>query len=199
MVMDGKVALVTWAGSGVGAAVAHRLDAAGARVAVLDADSTAVERVGADLWCGMAVRADASDPAQLASGVDAVVDHYGRLDVLVTTAPWTGPCTELSTVDIDDERWHATLGAGLDATFYATRAALRVMRSGVLVAVTAQCTHALHRSVLAGGVDALVQAVAKEAAPLGLRVHAVTTACPPDLAEAAERVHDLVADAPGRP
>ncbi|RKT55830.1 SDR family NAD(P)-dependent oxidoreductase [Saccharothrix australiensis] len=87
MGMEGKVALVTGAGSGIGAAVARRLDAAGARVAALDADSSAVEIVGGGLWSGMAVCAEAADPAQAESAVTAVVGHFGRIDLLVTTAP----------------------------------------------------------------------------------------------------------------
>ncbi|MEU5696463.1 SDR family oxidoreductase [Actinosynnema sp. NPDC020468] len=192
MAFDGKVALVTWAGAGVGAAVARRLDAGGARVAVLDDDSTAVELVGGDLRCGMAVRADASDPAQLDHGVDAVVEHYGRLDVLVTATPW-GPCPTGSVFEVDDQGWHDSLGSRLDSVFYSVRAGLRVIRGGVIVAVAAGCPHLPHHTA-AAGITALVDLVAKEAAPLGVRVHAVQAHCSPDPHEVAETVLATIGD-----
>ncbi|MFD7657795.1 SDR family NAD(P)-dependent oxidoreductase [Actinosynnema sp. NPDC059797] len=185
---DDRVALVTGAASGVAAAVARRLDAAGVRVAALDG-CTAVDLVGGDLWRGMAVHADAGDPAQLESAVDAVVERYGRLDVLVATAPEPAcPGSARSALEVTDEEWHAVLGPQLDGAFYAVRAALRVMRGGVVVAVVAACPHLPHRAAAALGVRGLVRAVD---AP-DVRVRSVTARCSPDPAEVADAVLAVV-------
>ncbi len=185
MGMEGRVALVTGAGSGVGAAVAWRLDAAGARVAALDGDSTAVELVGGALSCGMAVHADAGDPAQLESAVDAVVAHYGRLDVLVAAAPQVECPGEAQPVgDVTDGEWHAVLAAQLDGAFYAVRAGLRV--AGAVVAVAVSCPHLPHRTAAAGGVRALARSAG------GPRVRSISARCSSDPVRVADAVLALV-------
>ncbi|WP_018681474.1 SDR family NAD(P)-dependent oxidoreductase [Actinokineospora enzanensis] len=192
--MDGKVALVTGAGSAVGAAIAACLDAEGATVAVLDGDSTAAELASRVLRRGMVVRADVSDPVQVDAAVSAVVDHFGRLDVLVNNAGgWDcGPAAAGSTMDISDEQWHSALGVRLDGAFYGTRAALRCMKgqgSGVIVTVAADCGHLAHHGTVAGAMRGFTAAVAKDVAPLGIRVGAVAPDCadflvPDDIAAA---------------
>ncbi|PPK66429.1 SDR family NAD(P)-dependent oxidoreductase [Actinokineospora auranticolor] len=192
--MDGKVALVTGAGSGVGIAVARMLDDEGATVAVLDGDSTGAELASRGLRRGMVVSADVSDPVQVDGAVRAVVDHFGRLDVLVTnTGGWDcGPAAAGSTMDITDEQWHEALGVRLDGTFYGTRAALRAMKgqgSGAIVTIVADCGHMAHHSAVEGAVRGFTAAVAGDVAPLGIRVGAVAPGCtdflvPEDIAAA---------------
>ncbi|GLZ41342.1 SDR family NAD(P)-dependent oxidoreductase [Actinokineospora sp. NBRC 105648] len=192
--MDGRVALVTGAGSGVGAAIARRFDDEGATVAVLDGDSTAAELASRVLRHGMVVRADVADPTQVDAAVAAVVEHFGRLDVLVNNAGgWDcGPAAPGSTMDITDEQWHSALGLRLDGTFYGTRAALRAMRgqrSGVIVSISADCAHLAHHSAVEGAMRAFTASVARDVAPLGIVVGAVAPECadflvPEDIAAA---------------
>lgn len=197
--LTGTVALVTGAGRGVGAAVAHRLDALGARVAALDGDSTSVELTGGALCRGMAVHADAADPAQVEAAVAAVVEHYGVLDLLVVTAdhgcPATpaGPASVTDPAAVTDDEWHVALAAQLDSAFYGVRAGLRAMRDrgGRIVAVHTDCPHLPQRAAASGGVAALV-AVAALAGP-GVLVDAVAAGCPPDPSAVAAAVARVAA------
>ncbi|GGS32577.1 SDR family oxidoreductase [Actinokineospora fastidiosa] len=186
------VALVTGAGGGVGAAVAHRLDALGARVAALDGDSTSVELTGGALCRGMAVHADAADPVQVDNAVAAVVEHYGRLDLLVVTAEPGCPSVLADPASVTDDEWHIALAAQLDSAFYGVRAGLRAMRGrgGHIVAVHTACPHLPQRAAASGGVAAMVR-LANRAGD-GVRVDAVPTGCPPDPAAVADAVAVLM-------
>ncbi|HWP67176.1 MAG TPA: SDR family NAD(P)-dependent oxidoreductase, partial [Candidatus Limnocylindria bacterium] len=82
----GKVALVTGAASGIGAACVRRLAAEGAEVAGIDREATPLP----DAPGGLALTADVRDEAAVAAAVAAVVDRFGRLDVLVNAAGVAG-------------------------------------------------------------------------------------------------------------
>src|SRR3990170_855963 len=84
MRLDGKVALITGGGSGVGAASARRLAAEGAAVAVLGRTPGTLEAVAADVTRGgaraLAVPCDVADAAQVGAAVERTLDVFGRLD-----------------------------------------------------------------------------------------------------------------------
>src|SRR6187397_1380387 len=85
--VDGKIAIVTGAASGIGRACARRLASEGARVLLTDRDVSGGEAAAAELGAPHAFRAlDVTDPAAWASAVDAAVREHGRLDVLVNAA-----------------------------------------------------------------------------------------------------------------
>ena len=83
--MNGRIALVTGAGSGLGAAITHRLAADGAHLVVNDLNADAAAKVAAD-GGGEAVPFDVTDSRAFTAAVDGVVERHGRIDVLVNNA-----------------------------------------------------------------------------------------------------------------
>jgi 3-oxoacyl-[acyl-carrier protein] reductase len=129
--LDGKVALITGAGSGQGRAAAVLFGQHGARVAVIDInDAGAAETVslvearGAE---AVAVHADVSRRDDVDVMVGAVLDEWGRLDVLYNNA-----AVQMSgrLVDCTEEQWDLTISTNLDAIFWACRAALPSLLDG---------------------------------------------------------------------
>ncbi|MFC3742892.1 SDR family NAD(P)-dependent oxidoreductase [Paractinoplanes deccanensis] len=130
--LDGKVALVTGGGRGIGAAVALRLAADGADVAITfqrDEESAAsvVERVKAAGRRAVAVRADSADPAAVVAAVDRAAGEFGRLDILVNNAGafLLGPLEQLTADDVEQ-----TLAVNIRAPFVACQAASRHLTAG---------------------------------------------------------------------
>ncbi|MEU8217101.1 3-oxoacyl-ACP reductase family protein [Micromonospora taraxaci] len=130
--LDGKVALVTGGGRGIGAAVALRLAEEGADVALTfqqnqrRADGV-VDQIKAVGRRAVAMQADSSDPAAVVGAVDRVVGELGRLDILVNNAGafLLGPLEQLSL-----EEFEQTVAVNVRAPFVAAQAAVRHMRAG---------------------------------------------------------------------
>ncbi|MFD0634845.1 SDR family oxidoreductase [Catenulispora yoronensis] len=120
--MSGKVVLVTGAGTGIGAAVGRRAVAEGARVVLTGRRAEPLERVAAELGgAALAVPADAATPEDAARVVEAALNRFGQLDVLVANAGAHYPGAVL---DLKDDDWHAAVRANLDTAFVMARAAL---------------------------------------------------------------------------
>lgn len=130
--LDGKVALVTGGGRGIGAGIALRLATEGADVVLTyqrDADraGSMVKEIEALGRRGLAVRADSADPDAVRAAVDRTVEELGRLDILVNNAAvfLVGPIEELGPDELD-----RTLAVNVRAPYVAARAAARHMTDG---------------------------------------------------------------------
>ena len=129
MSFAGKHAIVTGAGSGIGAALCRALDQAGAHVLCTDIDEAAAEatRAGLSSRAG-AARLDVTDAAAVQAVVDAVVDRAGRLDLMFNNAGivWGGD-TELLTLD----QWNAIIDVNLRGVVHGVAAAYpQMLRQG---------------------------------------------------------------------
>lgn len=125
-----KVALVTGASRGIGAAIAKRLAKDGFVVVAVARTLESLQKVAAEAQAGGAagsidpVVCDISDPKALSSTVEAAAEKHGRLDVLVNNA---GITKDGLLLRMDDEDWDSVLNTNLKSAFVAIRAAARPM------------------------------------------------------------------------
>jgi len=187
--LDGKIALVTGAGRGIGQQIAKQLAEQGAKVAVVDlkpewCEETCglVTAAGSEtlaLGCNVAVSADVN------ACVKAVLDKFGRIDILINNA---GITKDGLLMRMSDEDWDAVLNVNLKGTFFFTRAVARPMMKnrsadGVqeggsivnLASVVGIMGNAGQANYTAskGGVIALTKTTAKELGSRNIRCNAV--------------------------
>jgi glucose 1-dehydrogenase len=180
MDLNGRTAIVTGAGSGIGYAIAVRFGGAGAAVCVnyLDHEEEA-QALAARLPRAMAVKADVSKAAEVGEMVERTRDQFGSVDVLVNNA---GIETESPFLDMDEETWDRILDINLKGAFLCARAAGRVMRDagrgGSIVNISS-----IHEDLpfpgyapycaAKGGLRMLMRDIAVELAPYRIRVNNV--------------------------
>ena len=128
--MDARVAVVTGAGSGIGRAVALALSAAGWRVALAGRsrdklDATAALSVARDRIYAHPM--DVGDPASVRAFFDAVVEHFGRIDLLFNNAGTGAPPVPLE--DLTYAQWKAVVDANFTGTFLCMQQAFRIMKA----------------------------------------------------------------------
>src|SRR6266851_6901620 len=130
MQLEGKVAMVTGAAKGIGAAIAEEFAREGARVAALDLEIAGALALAETLRVGgadaLALRADVTRAADIGQALDAVLARWGRVDILVNNAG--GFAVIRATEEITEEEWHAILASNLTSVFLCARAVLPVMK-----------------------------------------------------------------------
>ena len=120
-----KVALVTGGASGIGAAIATRLSAEGAAVAVADLNLEAAEALAAGLSSrSIALHLDVADPRSVTAAFAEIERRLDRLDVLVNNA---ASCTDAPLAELSEEQWARDLEVTLSGPFRCTKAALATM------------------------------------------------------------------------
>lgn len=199
---EGRVALVTGAGSGIGRAVAIRLAEEGASVLAVDIDGNRLEET-ARLAKVTTHPADLCDPAACATAVHACVEAFGRLDVLGNVA---GIYLAEHVTNVSLEQYRRVMGVNLDAYFFLAQAAVpHLLEAGgsiVNVASNAGLQGVPYSAVYCmskGGVIQLTRALAVEFLKTPLRVNAIAPAgTNTNLATSVQFPPDMDADLAGR-
>ena len=186
MDLNGRVAIVTGGGTGIGRSVSLRLAKAGAKAVVVnysrsekDAQATAAELVllGSD---SLVHKADVSDDVAVRSMIAAAKDRYGRLDVLINNAGTTRFIAHPDLEALTEEVWDEILKVNLKGTFYCCRAAAPELRKtgGAIVNIASIAGHrgagsSIVYAVSKAGVLQLTRALAIALAP-DVRVNSVS-------------------------
>lgn len=175
---SGRVAVVTGGVSGIGAGIAARLAAEGARLSLWDRDAAALEQAEAP----HKVALDVTDPDAVQRAADATAAMLGRIDILVASAGITGP--NHATWDYPVAEWDRVIDVNLKGVFYCNRAVVPVMQRngyGRIVNIASIAgkegnPNASAYSASKAGVIGLTKALGKELAGTEIRVNCVTPA-----------------------
>jgi 3-oxoacyl-[acyl-carrier protein] reductase len=179
--LDGRVAFVTGAGRGIGAATALRLAEEGARVALADIDTEGCQQVAVELDRlgseGLVLRCNVADSANVQEAVDQTAAHFGRLDILVNNA---GVLRDNLLFKMSEEDWDTVMNVHLKGAFLCSRAAQKYMvqqKYGRIVSLSS--TSALgnrgqaNYSSAKAGLQGFTRTLAIELGPFGITVNAV--------------------------
>jgi pyridoxal 4-dehydrogenase len=177
MKLEGRVAIVTGAGQGIGRAIAEKLHEEGARVVVADKNEKTAAETAADIG-GIAQVTDVSDPEQVHALVATTAERFGKIDILVNDAaivpfvPWE---------ELDFAEWRRVMSVNIDGVFLTCKAVYPYMKDagyGRIVniasnVVTAGTPNMAHYVASKGGVFAFTRSLATEVGRYGITVNAV--------------------------
>jgi NAD(P)-dependent dehydrogenase (short-subunit alcohol dehydrogenase family) len=183
--LDGRVALVTGGGQGIGRAFAHALGEAGAAVAIVDLVTEYAEAVTAELSekgiDALAVTADVTKADQVQKMVDAVLDRWGKLTIGVNNA---GIAAWIAAEEVSEEEWDKMMDLNLKGVFLCAQLEGPVMLEagyGKIINTASMSGHIVNTpqkqmvyNTSKAGVLHLTRSLAAEWAPRGVRVNSIS-------------------------
>lgn len=183
MLCEGKVAIVTGGGRGLGAAYCRALAAEGASVVVADITEEGAREVAGEIG-GLAVKVDVSDEASVQSMVAQALDHYGRVDILINNAAlFTELVRALKPFDeISVAEWDRVMGVNVRGVWLCCKAVastFRRQRSGVIVNISSGTIYIgapnfMHYVTSKAAVWGMTRVLARELGDFGIRVNSIT-------------------------
>ena len=181
---DGRVAIVTGAGRGIGRAIAERFASDGASVVVAELDDGAAAETAAAIDAtgrrALAVHVDVTRPDDVTALAAAAMDRFGGIDILVNNA---GILRSTKAAEVSPEEWHLVVDANLTGSFLCARAAYPALRDsghGRIVNMASMAGRAtstlggVHYTTAKAGVLGLSRHLAREWARDGITVNAVS-------------------------
>ncbi|MGX6511012.1 SDR family NAD(P)-dependent oxidoreductase [Rhodococcus sp. SJ-2] len=193
MKLEGRVVLITGAGSGLGRQASQLFASEGAKIAVVDIDPErakgTVELVEQQGGTAVAITADVSNEQQVVDAVATTVDLYGKLDVAWANAgvvsrggvPSVAGGEQVDFQDLTDADWQHVLGVNLSGVVYTAKAAVPALRAnggGVILATSSAASIAAYHSIALysatkAGVNGFVRGLSLDLGKYGIRVNAI--------------------------
>ena len=183
--LEGKVAVITGAGRGIGRRCALVFAGEGCKVVVATRTEgpgmKTVKDIKDEGGEALFIKTDVSAPAQIAKAIETTVERYGQLDVLINNAGWHPPAMTIDETNLQD--FESLLRLNLTSTFLGCKYAVKHLRKtrGCIINMSSMVgilgqNHAISYCATKAGQIGLTKALAMELAPVGVRVNAVLPA-----------------------
>jgi len=183
MRLEGKVAIVTGGGRGLGEAISRTLAGEGAHVAVADINLTDAEKVAAAVQRmgrkAVAIKADVSSEREVKAMVAKTLEVLGTIDILVNNA---GICYQGTVAEMSEQAWDKVLDVNLKGTFLCSREVMptlkqkksgKIVNLGSLAGQVGGLVVGANYSVSKAGIICFTKSLAKELAPFGIHVNCI--------------------------